>query len=1211
MAHSAHTSLFHRFLLAVSALIACIPQADITAADKPAAAPINPARLSAQAVQLPGTGFHDAAGFDIIDWNADGLPDLYIHDTGSIAKGSIHFNTGTLSQPRFHTTAAIQPYNCTETFPQTIEHCQSRTFCDLNHDGLPDLILFDGQLRYLPNTGHPTGWNLWHLWKGNEKQFFPATPAMVAENARISAGPQSMFWDKGIFARQVITFTAADLNADGLQDLIVCRMIDQQPGVRTYNQTVDQWTPRGRMTQNIGAPLPPFTGPPTLDPLSVAPQRQTVLYKNIGTKNLPNFDKGNPLTLPNGSPLVAPNPILADVDGDGLTDLVSSEAPYTCNAFRVDWPTQPNVVWFKRLSPDGDRFAAPIPLTVNGTTPVPSGTMARLADLRASGSLDLLVMDPQGAIRWYINRAPKGKPALYGSPQIITASDFPRFEFMFQPIVVDWYGPGSRDLILHGVTDPHCKWGLRRTTLFKNTATKAGEISYQRVGDLTFNGDPTIVNPREEFTPYGIYGTYAALMPDNGLGKRLLMTVDGKTFLFSNLAPDGLTFTTCTSIPLAGRRDVFTGWQEFPVKLEKPVSYISVTSTNNSLKILNLLAFEAYADGKNVATIDEGARISNMDYDTRNPPTPRYHRIQNPNTMLTPGAQASPTQLNATIFGFHIGPAVIKLANPAKIDRFRVHFSDRDESWYKSFVPFEWQGKTYRMVNEIGQYWGQIIIATSQDGATWETNVNRMYNEMARANPVPIDWNNDGKTDLVVAALGHNEGIYPDQLTYRLYLNQGTEAAPVFGEPIIATNEKKVRLTPRVNWTAGYAPMCGLKLIDMDNDTKLDLVVENAASTSDSTLQWHKNISAQPADFTFEAIGRPFANDLARYAHHGRYRYFDYADVDGDGVRDVLNAGSYFQRLYFVRGIHPDAPQSITDLTRDSASTLSWTRPANAESYDLRLTFLKAPDEINWSQNTTFTAPYTVPVGQRQTITLPALKDNERRYAAVKSLDAQSHLSSISNALDFVPANSVVLANGLPDASGVPYQGFSAAVLAQGAQGKTTTPDPKSILILPPTPDLRTGMPNTNAWITLVKFDQLPKTPIASATLRLTISKSDGALRDQGASTVSCSQIELPADLTKADWNQSGFAPWPENYLLKSGRFISFGNPPTNLMSSDPTMTWNVAAAVNRAITQGKSDIILLLRNDYTGHYTGGAFRFCTPEAANPAARPTLELITQ
>ncbi len=59
--------------------------------------------------------------------------------------------------------------------------------------------------------------------------------------------------------------------------------------------------------------------------------------------------------------------------------------------------------------------------------------------------------------------------------------------------------------------------------------------------------------------------------------------------------------------------------------------------------------------------------------------------------------------------------------------------------------------------------------------------------EIGHLVPDVVDWNNDGKKDLVVGQF--KEGAI------RLYLNEGTDAKPVFGEfSFLAAGEKPIKL---------------------------------------------------------------------------------------------------------------------------------------------------------------------------------------------------------------------------------------------------------------------------------------------------------------------------------------------------------------------------------------------------------------------------------
>ncbi len=59
--------------------------------------------------------------------------------------------------------------------------------------------------------------------------------------------------------------------------------------------------------------------------------------------------------------------------------------------------------------------------------------------------------------------------------------------------------------------------------------------------------------------------------------------------------------------------------------------------------------------------------------------------------------------------------------------------------------------------------------------------------EVGHLVPRTCDWNNDGKKDLIVGQFSNG--------AIRLYLNQGTDAAPVFGEfSLLQAGGKPIRL---------------------------------------------------------------------------------------------------------------------------------------------------------------------------------------------------------------------------------------------------------------------------------------------------------------------------------------------------------------------------------------------------------------------------------
>ena len=72
-------------------------------------------------------------------------------------------------------------------------------------------------------------------------------------------------------------------------------------------------------------------------------------------------------------------------------------------------------------------------------------------------------------------------------------------------------------------------------------------------------------------------------------------------------------------------------------------------------------------------------------------------------------------------------------------------------------------------------------------GGMWEAAGKPIDVEIGHLVPRVCDWNNDGKKDLIVGQFASG--------AIRLYLNQGTDAAPVFREPsLLQAGGKPIRL---------------------------------------------------------------------------------------------------------------------------------------------------------------------------------------------------------------------------------------------------------------------------------------------------------------------------------------------------------------------------------------------------------------------------------
>ncbi len=915
-----------------------------------------PLAFEPRGTRLQGHQFQYDGGFEVGDWNHDGLPDVYVYETSSNGRGNYYFNSGEPGRPRF-THGIWERLNSTETAPQTVEHLSARAYGDLNGDGLTDAVFYDGQLRYAPNSGTLRVNNFWNLWT-QTPEHFPGSPRMIRENARYVTGPESMFWKSGVFARQVATFTLADWDGDGLLDLLICRFEAEAPGVDSLGLP-DHWGNWGRHVKTVPRTVPaaPAEGDAFLKPLSAAPARGLYFYRNVGSATAPYFDEGIAITTADGAPVVAPNPVVFDVDGDGVPDVVATEVPYHSNAFRVDWPTTPHVVWFRRpRADDSGRLEAGRPLTDVTGAAIPAGTMVRFADLgRPGGTADLLVLDggDRGTLRWY----PRGKAAngtlvIGAKPLTFGAQDFFRQEFSVQPVVVDWFAPGSRDLILHGIIDHHCKFGLRRTALYRNQARSPGPPSYRFVGWLTLNGDPALAPVAAEERPYECFTTAISVAVDHATGqRRIMLSLGGQLFYFTDLAEDGLTFRRMQRPDIGRRTARMRGWQEHAIDVPFAVRHIRLNNDRNGMgnlrdSFLHVMHFEALSGGANVAVTGRVSVTRTHDE------TVPWYQIQQPERMFDPTNAPGDFALHATSFGYFIEAAHITLDPPARLDRIRFQLSDRDTLWYEFLAPFAWQGRLIRMGHGPEDLWYHYRLQVSEDGTQWVDVADRREEEMFACTPVLVDWNGDGVLDLLLGYTGA-DGIYPNRKRYRLYLNEGDDAHPRYAAPLPLTDAEGQPLNLQAQWTSNTDNQSGVVARDLDGDGRLDLVVEGL---NNNALLLLRNISEGPLPELRFAAPEPLHAGAWPLEYAQWRRFFTLADVDGDGQLDLVNAND--GTPYWFRGVADGSVAGDAAARSDeggvrvyaaAAGALDAAAPEKADGEPPRVLEVRAPSG-GWGQ---------------------------------------------------------------------------------------------------------------------------------------------------------------------------------------------------------------------------------------------------------------------
>ena len=149
--------------------------------------------------------------------------------------------------------------------------------------------------------------------------------------------------------------------------------------------------------------------------------------------------------------------------------------------------------------------------------------------------------------------------------------------------------------------------------------------------------------------------------------------------------------------------------------------------------------------------------------------------------------------------------------------------------------------------------------------------------------PFVVDWDEDGKKDLLVG----QEGLYLSCNVF-VYLNQGTNAAPVFGDstPVLRNG------SPFPDWR------CIPLALDLDNDDNKDLVLGEWYSSV--RLYHNQGTNAAPVFTTFVDLVPPDPDSFL----NGNPPRVNFTDWDGDLDLDMLTC-DYYGSVFLRENITP------------------------------------------------------------------------------------------------------------------------------------------------------------------------------------------------------------------------------------------------------------------------------------------------------------------
>lgn len=171
------------------------------------------------------------------------------------------------------------------------------------------------------------------------------------------------------------------------------------------------------------------------------------------------------------------------------------------------------------------------------------------------------------------------------------------------------------------------------------------------------------------------------------------------------------------------------------------------------------------------------------------------------------------------------------------------------------------------------------------------------------SNPDVVDWDEDGKKDLII---GSESGTG----TVRLYLNQGTNANPVF--------------TTYGYIYCGASPInhyrCNPRVWDLDGDGKKDLIVgDNYAY-----IYYYRNVgtNANPVFSVRDTLRYTSGSYIHEY--YGTRPYF--TDYNADGAIDILTSDYYGYVRYYQNTIFPGVEEMEQSVVSNFAVTPNVTK---------------------------------------------------------------------------------------------------------------------------------------------------------------------------------------------------------------------------------------------------------------------------------------------
>ena len=600
---------------------------------------------------------------------------------------------------------------------------------------------------------------------------------------------------------------------------------------------------------------------------------------------------------------------------------------------------------------------------------------------------------------------------------------------------------------------------------------------------------------------------------------------------------------------------------------------------------LCLRRLEALSGDVNVATPERSVTVVKTDGSAF--PSQFY-----PANMLNPGENLENGALPAfTTIGGYQGPAVVDLKAAFDLAEVRILLSDNPWRSYGynlpggTWLPYFWQNQAFSHGIDKGKAWYNYKVEVSSDNQTWTTVADRMDTEMAYSFPYLMDWNGDGKVDLLLGVVNARV-TRPVTNEIRLYLNQGSNEAPLY-------TSHSVLLT-RAAHPEKPGQQCSFQVLQEDGQRKL-VVYDNSVSGAGAGGTRKEIFTLQGGVYqsTGTFLGSPYPVNFRTSG--SQYTHFNIADVDGDGIPDLLD-NSARQGIFFFKGTRASAPVGVNTLRRiggtGTRATLRWSKPAGATAYEVRWMAGERIHDVNWVDANVVSGTYGG--GAEQDAVVSGLPVGQRIYLAVKSRNANNEGSPIGNVIDTVsgPQERRVFRNGAAGGDGEVAYSSSDAVSIYGQNGMRDTVGSRDLWLGSGPP------PGDQPSLVLIKFTDLPQMTGTLSRARLQLrSKPTEAIWNNPFSA----RMPVPPSMETHnitvyafdhDWDPSVVTfntrkpgqGWSQS-LLNGGTFQSHHTPYWSVWTHT-TLDWDVTEALRGVVQTPNGAVGFLVRIDYYGIYS-------------------------